>query len=56
VPDGEIAAFVGAGYDRAAAVAVAFGVAVKTFANALAHLARTPVDAPFAPAVAGLHI
>jgi AhpD family alkylhydroperoxidase len=55
VPEGEIAAFVGAGYDRAAVVAVAFGVAVKTFANALAHLARTPVDAPLAPALAALH-
>jgi len=29
-------------------------VAVKTFANALAHLAQTPVDAAFAPALANL--
>jgi len=48
----DIEAFLAAGYDRRAVVAVAFGVAVKTFANALAHLAQTPVDAPFAPALA----
>jgi len=48
VPDSEVDAFLAAGYDRA------FGVAVKTFANALAHLAQTPVDAAFAPALAGL--
>ena len=34
--------------------AVAFGVAVKTFANILAFLAKTPVDTAFAPALAGL--
>jgi len=50
----EIDAFRAAGYDRAAIVTVAFGVAVKTFANALAHLANTPVDEGFAPALAGL--
>jgi AhpD family alkylhydroperoxidase len=55
VPAHEVDAFVAAGYDRAAIVAVAFGVAIKTFANALAHLARTPVDAAFAPALASLH-
>jgi AhpD family alkylhydroperoxidase len=50
----EVDAFLAAGYDRAALVAVAFGVAVKTFANALAHLAKTPVDAAFFPALASL--
>jgi AhpD family alkylhydroperoxidase len=50
----EVDAFLAAGYDRAAIVAVAFGVAVKTFANAMAHLAKTPVDAAFAPALAAL--
>jgi alkylhydroperoxidase family enzyme len=44
----EVESFVSAGYDRTAIVAVAFGVAVKTFANTLAHLAQTPVDGPFA--------
>jgi alkylhydroperoxidase family enzyme len=47
-------AFLAAGYDRKAVVAVAFGIAAKTFANALAHLARTPVDEPFEPALADL--
>ena len=50
----EIDDFLAAGYDREAIVAVAFGVAVKTFANALVHLAKTPVDAPFAPALSRL--
>lgn len=50
----EVESFIAAGYDRAAVVAVAFGVAVKTFANTLAHLAGTPVDAAFAPALAKL--
>jgi AhpD family alkylhydroperoxidase len=50
----EVDSFIAAGYDRAAIVAVAFGVAIKTFANALAHLAHTPVDDAFAPALAGL--
>ncbi|HEX4597778.1 MAG TPA: carboxymuconolactone decarboxylase family protein [Burkholderiaceae bacterium] len=50
----EVDDFLAAGYDRAAIVAVAFGVAVKTFANTLAHLAKTPVDAAFAPALASL--
>jgi len=50
----EVDSFLAAGYDRAAIVAVAFGVAVKTFANALAHLAKTPVDAAFAAALADL--
>jgi alkylhydroperoxidase family enzyme len=50
----ELAAFLAAGYDRKAVVAVAFGVAAKTFANALAHLAGTPVDQPFEAALADL--
>jgi len=54
VRSADIKAFLAAGYDRRAVVAVAFGVAVKTFANALAHLAETPVDAPFAPVLANL--
>jgi AhpD family alkylhydroperoxidase len=54
VPPAEVDSFLAGGYDRTAIVAVAFGVAVKTFANALAHLAQTPVDAAFAPALANL--
>jgi AhpD family alkylhydroperoxidase len=54
VSQSEIESFLDAGYDRAAIVAVAFGVAVKTFANTLAFLAGTPVDAAFAPALASL--
>jgi uncharacterized peroxidase-related enzyme len=55
VPEAEVVALLAAGYDRKTVIAVAFGVAVKTFANALAHLARTPVDAPFASALEELH-
>lgn len=54
VADHDIEAFLAAGYDREAVISVAFGVAIKTFANALAHLARTPVDSAFAPALASL--
>ena len=54
VSDAEVDSFLAAGYDRAGIVAVAFGVAIKTFANALAHLANTPVDPAFAPALANL--
>jgi AhpD family alkylhydroperoxidase len=48
VANAELELFLSAGYDRTAMIAVAFGVAVKTFANTLAHLAQTPVDGPFA--------
>jgi AhpD family alkylhydroperoxidase len=54
IASAELVAFLAAGYDRKAVVAVAFGIAAKTFANALAHLARTPVDEPFEPALADL--
>jgi AhpD family alkylhydroperoxidase len=56
VTEDEVANFLAAGYSRDAMVAVAFGVAVKTFANVLAVLARTPVDAAFAPALADLRL
>jgi uncharacterized peroxidase-related enzyme len=55
VSERQVDALLAAGYDRKTVIAVAFGVAVKTFANALAHLARTPVDAPFASALEELH-
>ncbi len=54
VADAEIEAVLAAGYDRATIAAAAFGVAVKTFANAMAHLARPHIDAGFAPALARL--
>ena len=54
VSDAEIEEFLAAGYEREAVVAVAFGVAVKSFGNAIAHLARTPVDDAFAPALSRL--
>jgi AhpD family alkylhydroperoxidase len=54
VSPAEVERFLAAGFDRAAVVAVAFGIAVKTFANTVAHLAQTPVDGAFAPALAGL--
>ena len=54
VSEDELDRFLAAGYDRAAVVSVAFGVAVKTFANTMAHLAESPVDEAFAPALASL--
>jgi alkylhydroperoxidase family enzyme len=54
ISDAELEAFFAAGYDRTAVVAVAFGVAVKSFANMLAHVAQTPVDAAFASTLADL--
>jgi len=54
VPESEVGALLAAGYSRAAVVAIAFGVAVKTFANSLANLAQTPVDAAFESALADL--
>jgi uncharacterized peroxidase-related enzyme len=50
----EVRSFLAAGYDRAALVAVAFTVSVKTFANTMAHLAQPALDAAFAPAAARL--
>jgi len=54
VADREIERFLAVGYDRAAIIAVAFGVAVKSFANGVAHLTSPQLDAGFAPALAGL--
>jgi alkylhydroperoxidase family enzyme len=54
ISDTELEAFFAAGYDRTAVVAVAFGIAVKGFANMLAHVAQTPVDAAFASTLADL--
>jgi uncharacterized peroxidase-related enzyme len=54
VTEEDVEAFLAAGFGPEAMVAVAFGMAVKTFANSLAVLAGTPVDAAFAPTLEGL--
>jgi len=54
VTDEDIEVFLSAGFGPESMVAVAFGMAVKTFANSLAVLARTPVDAAFAPTLDSL--
>jgi len=51
VSDAHVTAFVAAGYDARAAVTVALGLASKTFANTVAHLARPEIDAPLRAAV-----
>jgi AhpD family alkylhydroperoxidase len=52
IAEQEVSRFLAAGYGHAAIVAVAFGIAVKTFANTLANVAETPVDDAFVPALA----
>ncbi|UPG89491.1 alpha/beta fold hydrolase [Luteibacter aegosomaticola] len=47
VSDADIADLKAAGYDRAAAVAIAMAVAGKTLVNTVAHLAQTEIDAGF---------
>lgn len=47
VSDSDVKALTAAGFDRRAAVAIAFAVASKTLANAVAHLARPDIDAAF---------
>ena len=54
VQDVDVEQFGAAGYDRACVVAAAFGIAVETFANMVAHLARAQVDEAFVPAFAAL--
>jgi alkylhydroperoxidase family enzyme len=43
----EIDAFLAAGFDRAALVAVAMGVALKSFANSVALIAGPAIDEGF---------
>jgi AhpD family alkylhydroperoxidase len=43
----EVDAFLAAGFDRAAIVAVALGVAVKSFANSIALIAGSEIDQGF---------
>jgi len=45
-----LAGFTNAGYTPAQALEVVLGVGVKTLSNYTNHLARTPLDAAFAPA------
>jgi alkylhydroperoxidase family enzyme len=45
VPDGEIAAVRGAGFDDAAMVEIAAAVALNTFANLVNNLAQTSAQA-----------
>ncbi len=44
-----VAAFLGAGYNRAQILEVIVGIAFKTLSNFTNHLADTPIDKQFAP-------
>ena len=44
---GEVAAFLGAGFDEAQLLEVITALAMKTLSNYTNHLAETPLDAPF---------
>jgi len=54
IADADRERFVSAGFNDAAVIAVAFGVAVKTFAHHIVHLTHPAIDAEFAPALAGV--
>ncbi len=45
----DVAAFLGAGYNRAQILEVIVGIAFKTLSNFTNHLADTPIDKQFAP-------
>ena len=47
VSDTDVDAFLAAGYDRAAVLAVILGVALKVISNYTNHVAETPVNAAF---------
>jgi len=47
VADADVDAFLEAGYDRAAVLAVILGVGLKVLSNYTNHVAETPVDAAF---------
>lgn len=47
VSDADVDAFLDAGYDRAAVLAVILGVALKTISNYTNHVAETPVNEAF---------
>ncbi len=50
VADEAVQVFLAAGFERAQALEVVLGVALKTIANYANHLIGTPIDAAFAPA------
>ena len=45
--DGDVAAFLDAGYDRQQVLEVILGVAMKTMSNYMNHIASTPLDDAF---------
>lgn len=47
---GDVERFLGAGYGRAQILEVVLGVGMKTLSNYTNHIAKTPLDAAFAPA------
>lgn len=47
VSDSDVNAFLGAGYDQAAVLAVVLGVALKVISNYTNHVAETPVNDAF---------
>ncbi|MEL6829643.1 MAG: carboxymuconolactone decarboxylase family protein [Pseudomonadota bacterium] len=47
VSDADVDAFIEAGYDRSAVLAVILGVALKTISNYTNHVAETPVNEAF---------
>lgn len=49
VSDSDVNALRAVGYDSRAMVAIALAAAAKTLVNAVAHLARTPIDPGFLP-------
>lgn len=49
--DGELDAFVAAGYSRAQVLEVLLGVGLKTLSNYTNHIAVTPLDPPFQKAL-----
>lgn len=51
VPDAAVATFLAAGFTRAQVLEVVLGVAMKTLSNYANHIARTPLDDAFAPAL-----
>ena len=47
--DGEVQAFINAGYNRQQVFEVVLGITLKTLSNYVNHLADTPLDDAFAP-------
>lgn len=49
VSDADVEAFIDAGYDRAAVLAVILGISLKVISNYTNHVAETPVNEAFQP-------